>query len=109
MDKDEKRHKILEDVAEIGNSLVSNTSSRKGFTKKLGICAFCKHLIYYKTRLQDEAFWCNKFDNLRLRTSDPIETCTRYWHVSWSDIWDLKELATLIDPPKRKVGFGKED
>lgn len=108
-DAEKKRDKILENVAERGSSLVNQKSHRQLAPRKLGLCATCKHLAYYKTRLMEEAYWCTKFEGKRLNTTDSIEHCTKYWNASWENIWDLKELATLIDSPKRKLGFGNNE
>ena len=104
-----KKAEILDAAAELGDSLVKDITPFKGIDNKLGLCATCKNLGYYKTRLMSEAFWCRKFNGVRLNTADPIETCTNYWHRGWVNIWDLKEMAIIIDPVRRKVGFKRED
>jgi hypothetical protein len=40
-----------------------------------------------------------------LTDADPITECTEYDKRGVMDIHDMKQIAWLIDPPKREVGF----
>ena len=105
---DEKeRAEILERTAEYGSSLVNRgCRTRSAIPKALGLCSSCKSVVYIRTRLMDEVFWCNRFaEPRRLHVSDPVEVCSKYWNVSWEDIWDMKEHAMFINLDKKNIGF----
>ncbi len=81
---------------------------------KYGLCNDCKYLKFKTTYYGKESAWCSEdYDGLSLRPSpvDPIKSCTTYYPKGQPTIWEMTQMAWVVEKRIRvKPGFhsGKE-
>lgn len=92
------------------NQITQSTEIPPRLKQLIGLCATCINCHYKKTQLMDEQFLCERREHrsVKLNTSDPVAECSAYGKRGQMTLWDMKEMATLIDPPKRAPGFKRE-
>lgn len=105
----EKELTRAENLGEVLDSkMAQSTEIPPRLKQLLGLCATCTSCHYHKTQLMDEIYMCERrsnFPGTKLNTSDPVIECSAYGKRGDMTLWDMKEMATLVDPPKRKPGF----
>jgi len=75
------------------------------FTKEdFGICHDCINLYAFKTEYGKVLGKCYQFE-ITLRGIDNIKHCNRYSRKGEMSMDFMKEIATIIEVDKRKVGF----
>ena len=70
----------------------------------VGVCSNCKCLDWAKKEFGGVVAFCNSFE-VRLSGKERIMDCNRHERVGTQTLRDMKEIALLIDPPARKIGF----
>lgn len=110
--KSEKELTRAQNLGEVLESQIAQTTEIPPRLKQLiGLCATCVNCHYKKTQLMDEQFLCERLEwkQTKLNTSDPVIECSAYTRRGQMTLWDMKEMATLVDPPKRQPGFKRPD
>ena len=75
---------------------------------QLGLCKDCSNLHALETKWGKMYAICDEFGfKLRLRYDDPVCNCSRYSASGQMSLWDMKEMATILEPNKKIVGFEK--
>ena len=71
-----------------------------------GICAKCVGLFGIATEFNVIRATCNKAQHLPLSTQNPVTHCTRFEALGELSLYDLFQMAKIMDDPKRRsVGF----
>ncbi len=70
----------------------------------LGLCKDCKHLEAAKTEFGSMFARCSEFE-CTLRSGDKVVECTNYQKRNLLSLDDMKDLAVILDPNKKKAGF----
>jgi hypothetical protein len=117
MDNDKRRSEIekASRLAEVLESKMEEGVSNERMKELVGLCADCTRFFYQKTRLEDEKFICTRWNDTRvgpihINTCDPPEECAGYHRRGEMDMWDMKEMAILIDgKPKKVPGFERDE
>jgi len=105
LEKDE-RQRISHEIDSIATQYpVSSYSAEFGGLKiDLGLCTSCTQLLYTKTEYGTTYAFCEKWE-CRLNGIDLVEECTGFEKNGVMSLWDMKEIAILIDVEKRKIGI----
>lgn len=108
MNEEEKNLKIEGKIIsfkgkEIEKKLQSEKQKLKHF-ESLGLCKDCEDLQAYETEYGNIFAKCGNTKML-LKASDPITHCSMYWKTGQMTLKELKEMAILINPSERKIGF----
>ena len=78
-----------------------------------GLCSSCKNFRYvtseYRIRLAQCGYYSNNNQTVNLSESDPVKSCTSHDQVGLLTLWEMLGMATLIEPPPRKIGFGRKE
>lgn len=77
-----------------------------------GLCSTCKNFRYVTSEFRTRLAQCGQYtrDNqiINLTDADPVKSCTSYDEVGTLSLWDMLGMATLIEPPPRKIGFNRK-
>lgn len=73
-------------------------------TKKFGLCCDCSELRASISKFGSIFARCYEFDK-NLNSSDPIEKCSDYKKKGSMTLWDMKEIAYIIEVDKKEIGF----
>ena len=71
---------------------------------KFGICHDCVFLRGAESMYGRTIAICNEFE-MRLNGMDPIKNCTEYKKRGGMTLWDMKEMALILDVDRRTAGF----
>lgn len=95
----EKTHYF--DVEEVANEIESKVLVPKSF----GICSDCKQFEYQRSKFGKEYFRCNIEGNRFFPSQiDPIEKCSCFTKRGLMDLFDMWNIATMVEL-KNPVGF----
>ena len=72
--------------------------------QQFGLCADCVSFDFVETEFKIIYARCNDM-KIKLSSAYPIKNCTNYRKCGQMDIWDMKNIAILIDPNKNEIGF----
>ena len=86
-------------VAEQGGGRIRNW--------QFGICANCKNFDVVESEFKVLFARCCSI-NIRLNTKEPVKFCSAFMKRGEMSIYDMKQIAYLIDVPKDKIGFKTE-
>jgi hypothetical protein len=103
VEHDNKLSRLLEAKAE---ELETRMEKRSSFTE-CGICSDCRNLVASHTKFGKILAKCFETYQI-LNSSDPIIECTRFNKMGFLSMYDMKEMATLIEI-KKPLGFLSED
>lgn len=114
---DEKRRAEMDRIGRLGevfDSKMDESAVSERMEGLVGICATCTSFVYQKTRLDSEKFRCSRYSDphglIPINTCDPLKECSNYHKRGEMDIWDMKEMAILIDgAPKKVPGFNRDE
>ncbi len=70
----------------------------------LGLCSNCKQLIYTSTEYGTAYAKCNEWE-MRLNLSNRIKHCNRFRQRGQMDLYEMKDVAIIIDPDKKKLDY----
>jgi hypothetical protein len=70
----------------------------------VGICSTCKNLDWAKKEFGGVLAYCNYF-TVKMSGRERIIECNHHERVGTMTLNDMKEMAILIDPPERQIGF----
>ena len=88
---------------------VGNTRQKAPYTSRPNVYGLCNDCVYFnvvETEFEIIHMSCDELKIL-LSTKDPVKHCSKYSKRGKMNLWDMKQIATIIDPPKDKVGFLK--
>jgi len=71
---------------------------------EMGLCSTCKDLRYTKTQYGTVYAQCERWDKI-LNGIDLVVECTAFKRQGEMSLYDMKEIAVLIDVEKRKIGI----
>ena len=69
-----------------------------------GLCSKCSYFRVVESEFKVIIAKCEEF-NIKLSTQNPVKRCTTFEKRGTMSLWDMKELAILIDIPKDKIGL----
>ena len=73
----------------------------------VGLCKKCKDLRAYRQKYGTESAYCYRMRRL-LNPADPVVSCSEYEDRFIMSIWDMQQLAVIIDlEEKNEIGFKK--
>lgn len=108
LDRDIKRSvekEINNGARLIGADLEWGTKPSRYDKDLYGICFDCKNLRTFRTKYGKVYAKCYEFDE-RLNSKDPVEECSCYSRRGEMNLYDMKEMALIIDNTKKQqVGF----
>jgi len=73
-------------------------------TDKYGLCNNCTKAMIYKTKYYRTTGYCEKWEKY-LNEIDPVTECTNYSRRGEISLWDMKQMAIIIEVDKKKVGL----
>lgn len=117
------RAEAMEEVENLGEELMRKVEETEGikWTERMeqlvGVCSSCDHFFYQKTRLNEEYFLCERVvgefakSGKRINTADPLVECSGYKKKGEMSLWDMKDMAILIERggPKKAPGFKRDE
>ena len=68
-----------------------------------GLCSDCNYLITAESEFKILIAKCAELE-IKLTSAQPIIKCTKYNKRGQMSLWDMKDIAILIDD-KEKIGF----
>lgn len=108
VDEDSPLDNELRSLVSKSSTLYEKVVSTKISTaneKMFGKCASCKHFMFAESEFSIWYARCNGF-GVKLSHKDPIVNCSSYTEVGSMSLWEMKEMATLIEGKKsRAAGF----
>ena len=75
---------------------------------KFGVCSDCTHLRAAITKYNKTIAQCYEFEIL-LNGVDPMVKCTKYDKKGSMKLWEMKDIAIIIEPWRKQAGFITED
>lgn len=86
-------------------------SNARALHSEYGLCANCTAMACVESEFRVELAMCmhHNLVRRRLRSDRPVTKCTEYESKSTPDLFTMKQMAWLIDPPPRKAGFIQEE
>jgi hypothetical protein len=107
IDNERQRNMALK----IGENLEEKLASK--VRSDLGACSTCTFLFYFK-RSYGESYEAHcmtqaedSFLPIKIDHKNPITLCSRYETKGQMSLWNMKEMARIIDI-KKQVGFNNE-
>ena len=87
------------EAAQKGNSRARNW--------QFGICADCQNFVIVESEFKVLFARCSSI-KIRLNAREPVKFCSYFVQRGEMSIYDMKQIAYLIDVPKDKIGFKTE-
>ena len=102
----EEKHKISSEIDALSSKYTDPYEGEvlQGVNIEMGLCSSCKELLFTKTQYGTFYARCEQWDK-RLNGIDLVVECTGYRKRGEMTLFEMKDLAVLIDPPKRKIGI----
>lgn len=69
-----------------------------------GMCASCKGFSYAETEFGVLVAFCKRF-KIKRKAGSVVKTCYEYEQRGQMDLYEMREIAYLIEPVKDKLGF----
>ena len=102
---EDERTKISNEIDSLSRQYSVNSHYDFGGIKiDMGLCTSCAQLLYTKTEYGTTFAFCDRWGS-RLNGVDLVSECTGFSRNGGMSLWDMKEIAVLIDIPKRKIGI----
>jgi len=73
----------------------------------LGLCSKCKDLLCTQTEYGTIYAQCRIWEKM-LNTSNRVKHCTRFRRRGQMSLYDMQDIATIININKREIGFKNE-
>ena len=106
--KSETRELVDKEVDIGARSIGADTeygSAPNKFNKdKFGICYNCQHLKAAVTEYNKIYAKCYELE-IYLNSLDPVIDCSEYKKRGSMTLWEMKDIATVIEVGRRKAGF----
>jgi len=106
-DDDEKLPKSDSLAMDKGRKL-SEISGTSNIPKEYGICSTCDNFTFYITRYGNEYSACGWSARMKPNRIDPVISCIHYTKVGSLSLKEMWEIATMIEPGKKRIGFENE-
>ena len=93
------------------DSLVDSVASKqnRSYTSRpnvFGLCNDCAYFVVVESEFEILYMRCDEL-RIRLDTRYPVKKCSKYTKRGGMNLWDMKQIATIIEVPKEKAGFLK--
>jgi hypothetical protein len=85
-------------------SRVCTTDMSDAHKKIFGQCGSCKHLLFAESEFNVLFAKCGCFD-VMIHRKEPIVKCSSYEEIGTMTLWDMKAVASIINPDKKTMGF----
>jgi hypothetical protein len=110
--RDEKKHQISKEVDVgarlIGADIDDGVGPSHFDVSKFGVCNDCSSLKAATTQYGKTFAQCYEFEMI-LNGTDPIVTCTKYDKRGSMKLWEMKDIAIILEPHRKQAGFITED
>lgn len=90
--------------------------TRKDYSHLYGICGNCLSFVCVETEFTILMAGCSNYNicgecngAIRLDSKHPVMKCTEHSRRGEMSIYEMKQIATLINPAKDRVGFSIGD
>lgn len=90
----------IADESHVNNSTTSSTWKYECY----GVCKDCEHFVIVESEFQTILAKCGEL-GIQLSATQPITSCTRFYKRNQMSLWDMKNIALLINPNKNEIGF----
>lgn len=104
---DELRETISEEVRARAVPLDRQAAKYTVLGEEYGLCSSCAYFKYVRGAFKVRYVACGSFEKL-LKADDPVVECTGYIKTGTMSIWDMQQIAYIIDI-KEPVGFKTEE
>jgi hypothetical protein len=108
---DKERKKISNELDSLAAPFTSDSfeaiegdSESRDRWSDYGLCSSCSYLDAARTEFGSTYAVCDIFKK-RLKTNDSIKYCTKYSKVGTMSLYDMKEIAVILELDTKKVGF----
>ena len=104
-DLDEKEQNKLDGIVEAYNeNKIDDLYSGAKQHEEYGLCSSCSYFQIAESEFKVLLAKCKVFA-VHLSTVQPVKRCSVYSKRGTMSLWDMKDIAILIDPTRRKAGF----
>ena len=76
----------------------------RGLKNDMGLCGQCKDLLFTKTQYGTQYAKCTEWKK-NLNGVDLVVECTAFRRRGEMSLYDMKDIAIIIETPKRKIGI----
>lgn len=90
-----------------GRKLREITDSSR-IPREYGLCSTCENFQFYRTKYGNEHGECDWSSRMKPSRIDAIIQCVHYSKVGSLSLKEMWEIATMIEPGKKKIGFENE-
>lgn len=101
IDYDEEYREKIDSEVSVGESLTNNSKYENNDIH--GICSDCSYFCIVETNFSIIFLACNNF-NIPLNLRNKITNCSGYSKRLSMSLWEMKDIATIIEPTER-IGF----
>jgi len=103
---DDERRTLSDEIDSLGNQypIAGYDTAFGGFKIEMGLCTNCCQLLFSKSQYGTIYARCEKWEK-QLNGVDLIQECTGFARRGEMSLWDMKQIAVLIDVEKRKIGI----
>ena len=91
---------LIDATESFEDRLFSSTSNKEAY----GQCASCRNFQIVESEFKTLVARCEELE-LRLSTANPVKNCSIYRRRGEMTLWEMKDVAIIIDIPKDKIGF----
>jgi len=112
---DEDKQQEINAIVEKAESMLREGCSSRPDHALFGICHSCAHFCVVESEFDILYAGCSSYDLtserglLPLSQRKPVIRCSLFSERGTMSLFEMKSMATLIDPPARKVGFINDD
>lgn len=71
---------------------------------EFGLCSNCTHARVTKTKYGNIYMFCTEWER-HLNGVNLVSECTAYHKIGQMSLFDMKEIAVMIDVENKKIGF----
>lgn len=83
-----------------------NRRGRADGIDRFGECALCNHMAFARTEVGIRFALCTRFEHMfGLNSKYPITACTEFSRLGYVSLYDLQQIAWIIDDSTKKAGF----
>jgi len=102
---------IYDIAEELGiRASVIDTKLESVKTNRYGLCDSCKWAFVTRSEFKILIAICDRHEGMPvpLRSDEPVTECSGYNKRGEMDLYEMAQMATIIEVPKERAGFIKE-
>ena len=101
-----EKSKISDEIDALGSKYTAGKYSGEfsGSKVEMGLCSTCKELLFTKTQYGNTYAMCERWDKT-LNGIDLVVRCGAFRKRGEMSLYDMKDIAVLIDVQQRKIGM----